>query len=190
MKKVRNRRITLTHFSDILRMCLLYQYGGLWMDATIYVSQPIGAEPFCKQLFTLAPRLPHTNHISRSRWTGYLIGGDKGGPLFDFAKNFFWDYWEKEKRLLDYFLIDYIIDLAYIYMPEVSKEIDSLPTGHSQIDRLAQLLNAPFDEKTFGILSLKLTFHKLSYKQRLMVTTKDGKETFYGHLLALYHQHI
>ena len=35
MKKVRNGHITLTHFSDILRMCLLYQYGGLWMDATI-----------------------------------------------------------------------------------------------------------------------------------------------------------
>lgn len=28
------------HFSDIVRENLLYKYGGIWMDATIYMTSP------------------------------------------------------------------------------------------------------------------------------------------------------
>lgn len=29
------------HFSDLLRVCLLSLYGGIWMDASIYMSGPV-----------------------------------------------------------------------------------------------------------------------------------------------------
>lgn len=45
-EKVQKGRITLTHLSDILRMALLAQYGGLWIDATVYVSQAIQEDIF------------------------------------------------------------------------------------------------------------------------------------------------
>ena len=38
IEKVEKGIITLTHFSDILRMSLVSEHGGLWLDATIFVS--------------------------------------------------------------------------------------------------------------------------------------------------------
>lgn len=39
IEKMQVEKITLTHFSDILRMNLIANNGGLWLDATIFCSQ-------------------------------------------------------------------------------------------------------------------------------------------------------
>ena len=36
--KVDCKKITLTHFSDIVRVALLKRWGGLWIDATVYAD--------------------------------------------------------------------------------------------------------------------------------------------------------
>ncbi|WP_299172899.1 capsular polysaccharide synthesis protein [uncultured Bacteroides sp.] len=181
-EKVQKGRITLTHLSDILRMALLAQYGGLWIDATVYVSQPIQEDIFHTPLFTVAPRITPTANVSQARWTGFLIGGAANGPLFSFARDFLFAYWEQEDYLLNYFLIDYIIALAYETLPSVSYAIDHLPDTNSQINKLEQLLNQPFSESVFHTLTTEMTFHKLNYKQQFAEQTSEGKETFYGHL--------
>lgn len=33
--------MTMTHYSDIVRLCLLAHYGGVWLDATVYMSGPL-----------------------------------------------------------------------------------------------------------------------------------------------------
>ena len=40
-RKLAEGKITLTHFSDILRFNLLKLHGGLWMDATLYAVRPL-----------------------------------------------------------------------------------------------------------------------------------------------------
>ena len=35
MKKYNEGKITRTHFSDILRVSILCEYGGLWVDSTV-----------------------------------------------------------------------------------------------------------------------------------------------------------
>lgn len=186
IRKVEQKRITLTHLSDIIRMTLLYEYGGLWVDATIYVSRPIPEELFHNSLFTLTPRSGNTTNISDARWTGFLIGGFRQGMLFQFVRNFLFTYWQQENRLLDYFLIDYMIALAYETHKEIASQIDSLPTSHTAINQLADLLNKPYDPLIFSKLSESLIFHKLSYKQPLYTTTINQKDTFYKHLLSQF----
>lgn len=51
LKKVELGVITLTHFSDILRMALLYEHGGLWMDATLYSAATIPEKIFSQVFF-------------------------------------------------------------------------------------------------------------------------------------------
>ena len=41
MDKFRAGKITRTHFSDILRVNLLERHGGLWLDSTILVTEPL-----------------------------------------------------------------------------------------------------------------------------------------------------
>ena len=39
-KKWKEGLISLTHMSDLLRVELLSKFGGLWLDATVYVTSP------------------------------------------------------------------------------------------------------------------------------------------------------
>ena len=41
MEKRRRGLIKNAHFADICRVELLYQYGGIWLDATAFVTAPI-----------------------------------------------------------------------------------------------------------------------------------------------------
>ena len=52
-KKREKGVISLTHFSDIIRINLLNTYGGLWLDSTIYVNRQISEEVFEKNFYTV-----------------------------------------------------------------------------------------------------------------------------------------
>ena len=62
LRKVQEGKISFTHFSDILRMCLLYEHGGLWIDATVYVSEPIPEKVFQEALLNA---LSHRDYQSQ-----------------------------------------------------------------------------------------------------------------------------
>ncbi|HEC1785153.1 TPA: glycosyl transferase, partial [Campylobacter lari] len=42
---------TITFFSDLLRVCLLATYGGIWCDASIFLSSKIPSELYGKDFF-------------------------------------------------------------------------------------------------------------------------------------------
>lgn len=54
-------------FSDIVRLCLLYTYGGIWIDATIILSSLL-PEELLKQNFFLFRRDP--NNVNKDYWEG------------------------------------------------------------------------------------------------------------------------
>ncbi len=180
LQKVQKGNISFTHFSDILRMCLLYEHGGLWIDATVYVSQPIPEEIFMQPLFTVASHIA-TDNISQGRWAGFILGSPPKGILCSFTREVFFQYWKKERRLLDYFLIDYIIATAYYNLPSVNKLLNAIPTSHTRLFDMEGLLNQPYNEKRFLQLCQQQLFHKLSYKRTYTHIT-EGKPTLYDKL--------
>ena len=182
VKKINIRQISLTHLSDILRMNLLYEYGGYWMDATILMNQPL-CEEENTEFFTLRTT-PDITYVANGRWTIYLMGGGRHGLLFDFAKSFLEEYWKKESALIDYFLIDYIVDLAYDHLPSVKKMIDRNDCSMPNIYDLSSILNQPFDDDRFDEIRSKAYFHKLSWKQSYITATETGEQTFFGHLYS------
>lgn len=116
LRKVQEGKISFTHFSDILRMCLLYEHGGLWIDATVYVSQPI-----------------------------------------------------PEK----------VLNLA-----SVRRSLNSIPTDHSQIFDLENMMNKAYNANSFKTLCEQQIFHKLSYKNKHAQYTNKGVRTLYHMLIS------
>lgn len=41
MKKFNNGNISIQQFSDIIRVYLMYNYGGIWLDATILIKDKL-----------------------------------------------------------------------------------------------------------------------------------------------------
>lgn len=108
-------QISITHFSDILRANLLYKYGGIWVDSTLYFINTIPDELFSKKFFSIKDHIVSSMSPARHRWTGFFICA-KAGSLF--LKQFvdcFNLYWSSHEKLLDYLLIDYFLDVIYDY---------------------------------------------------------------------------
>lgn len=77
LRKVKEKQITLTHFSDLVRNRLLAQHGGLWLDATLYLTDDFYPKGIALPFFSLRTHLPKPQsfYICNSQWSPFLLGG-------------------------------------------------------------------------------------------------------------------
>ena len=128
------KNMSLAHFSDIVRFSLLYYYGGLWSDATVYHANAIRSEMLKRTYWTINTPTPrYTISVSMHKWSTYFISISKKKDAF--AKdvlNCLLAYWKKETSIFDYFLLDYIID--YVCKNKIyGKEFLSVPLNNLNV---------------------------------------------------------
>ncbi len=172
MEKFQKGNFSITHFSDILRFALLSQYGGLWLDATIFVSNDL--KEYIKTLdvdfFTVKQGKYNKDYfnVSYNRWSNFILGSHLiYNPIFILGLKMFYYFWEKHDVLIDYFFISYVINYLYCRNNFVKKQIEDVPINNSDIFRLSHLLNQPYDKDTFLDITKKTIFHKLSWKTNI-----------------------
>ncbi len=181
-EKLENRHITLTHFSDILRMKLLSVYGGLWLDATVFVSNDIPEGCFTKPFFTI--HYPtSTSTITSGKWTGFCQYARQGFLLHNYCLDIFLAYWNTYSTLIDYFFIDYVVAHAYEHIPAIHEAIDSVPENNAGVKLLDRLFYEPYNADTYEQVLESAVFHKLNWKRNYPEKGTDGKETCYQHFM-------
>lgn len=175
------------HFSDIVRMSLLAKWGGVWIDATVFLSQQLPEYLFSSAFFTARSVDDCSLFFSRSRWVGYFLAGNSTFPLFSFTRDMLIAYWERSDTIIDYLLMDYVFDIACKTIPEVRNAMDALPDNNLLRGKLMEEINEPYSEQLFDALQNGETFlSKLSWRYGgPRERTDDGKLTNYGHLLRL-----
>jgi hypothetical protein len=173
--------ISLVHFSDILRTCLLFRYGGMWIDATVLVTSPI--PKMLLELFSIRKQVEY-EYVSQFRWTGFLFYGRKGNRLFEFVSTFLMEYWQKENHLIDYLLLDYAIDMAYTHIPDIKRMLDAIPYNNELVSELKEycLSFSDFNEKLFRLLTNDTQFHKLTTNLKY----NTAELSFYRYLKRRY----
>lgn len=180
IKKFREGKISVTHFSDIIRVNLLYQYGGIWVDSTLLMTKSLPQEWFNKEFYTINTGL-YTDDPSHGRWTTFFIEARRGSELMKFLANGFNKYLSKYNYFIDYILFDYLIEIGYENSRDIREVIDAVPRNNQNVFLLRNLLLKPVnglnykDSKTF--------LYKLSYKDNLKTTTKEGQLTIYGEIV-------
>jgi len=201
LEKVDAGIMTVTHFSNIVRANLLYEHGGIWMDATILVTQEISLETM--SFYTLKAPAPKSSSVTlarfaglsnpaarilddtnpqTSRWSGFLLAGSKHSIIFDYMRKILYAYWKDHNHQIDYVLYDYTIALGYEYIPIFKKLVDNVPCSDVEKFVLEKNLNTEFSEEKFSQYR-KTPFHKLTWKSKFTTHTKEGKLTIYGHIL-------
>lgn len=170
--------ISLTHFSDILRMALLAEHGGLWLDATIYAADCLD-HAFMGDLFTVRNPGQERENISRWEWSGFAIGGNQGCSLFRFASAIFSAYWLEHDRLIDYYLIDYTLRLVVDGCPDIQDALEAVVPNNRGIYYYQQHFNDMEDT----IQPDDTWLYKLSWKGSYNAVTTSGEETVYGRWL-------
>lgn len=124
--KYRNGVFSRTHFSDILRYCLLSQHGGLWLDATFFCAHPLD-DYLDMPLFTIKrPGYDHRS-VACGMFAGYSLGCDyEHRRIFAVMRDFLFEYWRTNDFLIDYLLVDYMCKLAQQYDSRIAQAFESV----------------------------------------------------------------
>lgn len=171
-KKAAAGIIPPAHFSDLLRLELLLQHGGTWIDATVFCSgRNIPDYMLDSDLFmfqTLKPGLDgHPTSVSN-----WFITACTGHPLLMLTQALLYEYWKKHNALVDYFIFHLFFQLATEAYPEEWQK--TIPFSNATPHILLLHLFEKADTNTWKALQDMTPFHKLTYKFEDSDTQKDG----------------
>ena len=181
IEKVEKGKITLTSFSDIVRMDLLYNHGGIWMDATIFMTKELDKDIYNYSLYTIKHNLYSDWHVCKGKWTGFFLAAGKGNKAIEFFRTFFFMYLKEKEMFITYLLIDCIIAIGYEDIGYIKEMIDIIPINNTKVFELAKEMSKTFDENKYALITEKNNIHKLSYKEKYKIEDK-GRETFYSYI--------
>lgn len=181
IEKFEKGYITITHFSDILRMQLLYTHGGIWMDSTLYVTETITNHICEYSFYTIRHDLFSDYHVCKGLWTGFFLAGNKGNLAFKFFRDMFFEYWKNENKLICYLLIDCIISIGFENIPAIKKIIEMVPKNNQKVFEIEKHLSEEFSEELYKEITDNTSIFKVNYKKECHDKI-DGKITFYGYL--------
>ncbi len=186
LQKHAEGKIALQHICDLMVMSILAAEGGVFTGATVWWSQDVD-EAFLRTPFYVCRAVTQRKiNMSRSRWVGYFLAGNKEFPLFSFVRDALHEYWRNCDKAVDYLMMDYIFELAYQNIPCVREMIDALPEKNNmRRNELIEDLSTPYDPEAFKKYTQEDTFlYKLSWKfGKKDLQTSDGKLTNYGYML-------
>lgn len=163
IEKYHAGRIKAAHFTDILRINLLAQQGGLWLDATMLVTKDLPQEIFNYPFFSIKTK-NRGYFVSQCRWAVFCLGAQKGNPLFLQLASLFEQYITKTDVFVDYFLFDNFIDMLYKRNPIIREQIDSLPFNNPCVHDMVSLLCENVPDEKFNSLTKDTYLFKLSHK--------------------------
>lgn len=178
-KKVAEGLISITHLSDIIRFKLLRKYGGVWLDATTIIPHELYFDNLFlheRPYWTTRFKERFSMCISNYRWNGAEMYMNQNYILARFADDFFMEYWKNENSLIDYWLIDYVTDIAFRYIPEYHNDLASVDIYPDDFYHLN--MNVAYDEK---LLDSLLPMYKIQRRDNF-ITVHNGKPTIFKKL--------
>ena len=179
-QKMAKGQITITHFSDILRFALLKEYGGWWLDATIYVNKEI---PHLNSLFTIKNKYSNV-YVSQNNWSGFLWYIPHLHPMPKFIYDYLIHYWTKHDSLINYFLLDYVIKIFTLRNSIFSSEINNLPINNPHTYFLSSEKGEEiYSEEQWEKICETTSFFKNSWKKNYKFE-KENQHTFCGKIFS------
>lgn len=160
IEKWKQGLITDTHFSDILRCALLVEHGGIWIDATCFLSSRIPDYVFNGEMFCFKHKYRNEDTIGLGSW---FIFSKKNNPLLRKVLELEADYWLKEKHLDDYFLFHIFFYISKKNYPNIWNGMQSMSDVYPH-ELVRAVLAQDYDAEKYGNIFHNSFIHKVSYK--------------------------
>ncbi len=179
LRKVERKEITVTHLSDILRLCLLSEYGGHWLDATLYVNKPLTEESLDPLFQSIKMKPLVAGTISDYRWSSFCLYSKPKASTIIFFRDVLLAYYhnKRHKCTVDYLLIDYTFQMLYENNAEFKRLVDDRPQGNAYTYSMVKELNSPVDYRLLELWKDQ-QFFKLSWKR----TVSGAEDTLFSYL--------
>lgn len=191
--KLERKLITFTHFTDILRFALLNKYGGLWLDSRFYLKSEFKKPFFKGDFYTIKLEVSDNQYVSNYKWVVGCMGG-KPNVFFQLVLYNLYKYWENNDYQIDYFLIDYIIDIIYKKNKNIKAMIDKVPVNNLDSFYIENLLKERFNEDVWRQLRGELFLLPTKGENGIIKLYTEKREvTYWGYLLnekAIINNHL
>lgn len=175
--------ITKTHISDILRLKLLAQYGGLWLDATFFCIGSLDDYFKCPVWTIKRPGYRFTS-VAAGNFANYSFGCDTDHRrVFAVLAEYLLEYWKNYDFMIDYLFLDYLIVQAQEQDISIKEAFQMVKPNNQNCDELLKILGLQFNSDKWNGLKKETILFKLTWKTEFPEIV-DGKETFYGKLIS------
>ena len=187
-EKLNKGSLSQTHFSDILRTALVYQYGGIWLDATCLLTDKIPERILNSSFFVFQNSLLNLREtyspIKNSNW--FIASNVQHCPILKKTLQILLSYWNKNNRIIHYYLYHLIVAAIVNNNAECSRIWQEMPYI---CNMNPHVLYYSF-EKKYSIQqwenALESCFvHKLTYKFDNSILNKT-EENILQHLMRVY----
>lgn len=177
LKKYKKDIITAAQFSDILRSAILAKYGGTWIDATVYCTQPIAEDMLDSELFCFKSNLLDKGmSIKASSW---FISCRPGNEVMVKVRDLLYEYWKREDRLIHYYLFHIFFSMATESSPDCRRIWSSMEFySMVYVHQLQYLLNQKYNEQQWSTIKKTASLHKLNH--RIVTASRDS---YYGKII-------
>ncbi len=185
LEKVEKGQMGLAHLSDYIRVSLLAEYGGLWLDATIFCADDVPEMCFELPFFTCKSEPQECGYLSQMRWVTFVFGGWKQNVVYAYLKAAFEEYWANEEAAIDYLFFDFLIDLGCRHISHMKKALEAVPINNIHRDDLQAAMNNALPADAFDdVIKDDTVLYKLSWRETYSLTTADGQESIYAAFLG------
>lgn len=138
--KFRRGTINPTFLSDILRVCLLEKFGGIWVDTTLLLRHPIPdmvLEVPCWNVKGLDGRFPDLPTVPYgTEWQSYFLAAQPHSLLFRMMRCLLFEYMKDFDYIADYFMTFYFARLIRAKSPTVGAEYALIPDNNEACELL------------------------------------------------------
>lgn len=152
------KEITIQNFTDYLRMFLIYNYGGFWLDSTILFTKEFDLfkifnnySSFGSLRFSYSEKYMVYKNF-HCTWSGFFIGGAKNSRIPYIFISCFEYYYSKKTHPYSYFMIDYLL-FAIMMFGSDNDSLEEIPM--IQGDMLS------LDKNNYDLYFLKENYHFL-----------------------------
>lgn len=164
-RKWEEKKIVPANFSDICRVSLLYQHGGMWFDATDFLTSRVPQFIEEADLFMYLEGgkiTPHTLIQS------CFMKAVKNHPLFGALLEFIYEYWRHENKAADYFLFHFMLRFLIENNQEalrIFRRMPQIPQDPTH-NLWFHYLNSPYSDALYQEATKDSFFQKTTFKSK------------------------
>lgn len=172
-------KMSIAHFSDILRVYLLSKYGGTWIDSTIYLTGKV-PEDIMKSKFFVFQKNPLTDD-QQNKMSCFFIHAEPDSVNLAAMKNFLDLYWGENDFVINYFMFEHASTLFSEASPELKNEWSAMPYYDSDPTKpLQKYIFEDYTESGWQNFTSQSNIHKLSYK---IIREQTSGKSYYDYII-------
>lgn len=171
-EKYSDGKIGRAHFSDIVRVSALAMYGGVWIDATVYIAEPV--PDYMTKGFFVFKQSPQLRECRA--YENWWISAQAGCELLLDQMSYLLGYWKYEDVAMEYDFFHVFFRKIIDGNSQYGQMMDEMPARITdQTQALLRNYDREYDELRWEQMKHLSPVFKCSYKAKGL----SGYHTFY-----------